>query len=171
MKRSAVYWKHGEKERAAIYICMYVWLPCIWSMVTIFFLNCIFLILSFLCVTLVLWPMMQWSTVKFPLAFLCFWNCAFFAEHSLSKNHLAKKLGSSLISQLQTMSPLVISVAACSTHMLEKSSFNARLVSCRLLFLLHVVLLSAAFRITVGKLNNDIMTFVDLLFLNFHRNL
>lgn len=135
MKRSAVYWKHGEKERAAIYICMYVWLPCIWSMVTIFFLNCIFLILSFLCVMLVLWPMMQWSTVKFPLAFLCFWNCAFFAEHSLSKNHLAKKLGSSLISQLQTMSPLVISVAACSTHMLEKSSFSARLVSCRLLFL------------------------------------
>lgn len=45
--------------------------------------------------------------------------CFFFAEHSLSKNHLVKRLGGGLISQLQTISPLVVWVAACSIHMLE----------------------------------------------------
>lgn len=124
------------RKKEQLYIYMYVCMTALYLKHGDHFLLELYLSYPFISLwMLVLWPMMQWSTVKFPLAFLCFWNCAFFAEHSLSKNHLAKKLGSSLISQLQTMSPLVISVAACSTHMLEKSSFSARLVSCRLLFL------------------------------------
>lgn len=72
------------------------------------------------------------------------------------------QLDSGSISQLQTVSLLVISVAEHSTHWttaaLVLAWFHAGFYIC---MTAHGVI-SATFRITVGNLNNGIMVFVDV---------
>lgn len=78
-------------------------------MVTIFFLNYAVLILSFSYATY------EWQhAVTFQLAFLHFQNCAFFLLGVAHLKIILLWLDSGLVSQLQTMLPLVISAAAHS---------------------------------------------------------
>lgn len=96
------------------------------------------------------------STSIYPLLKLCFFLGIAFLKIILLQ------LDSGSISQLQTMSPLVISVAEHTTHWntaaLVLAWFHAGFYICTTA---HGVI-STTFRITVGKLNNGIIVFLDI---------